>query len=509
LARPVVILDFGAQYAQLIARRVREIGFFSVIVPFDTPLTEIRRMGAAAVILSGGPRSVYDDGSPLPAEDLMASGLPILGICYGMQAIAHLLGGDLVPAHTREYGRVTLATRAPSVLFGDEEGERTVWMSHGDTVQSPPPGFRTTASTGSVPVAAMEDPARGLFGVQFHPEVVHTEGGREILRRFLIHGAHLSQDWRMGDAIAEGIAAIRRTVGDEKAMVALSGGVDSSVAAALVERAIGKNLIAVFVDHGLMRQGEGDVVEEAFTRTFPSTFRRIDASDRFIAALAGVVDPERKRRIIGELFIEVFREVARGIGDVPYLVQGTLYPDVIESGTSQAAVIKSHHNVGGLPAELGFKLVEPLRDLFKDEVRQMGRELGLPAALVDRQPFPGPGLAIRIVGEVTRDRLDLLRAADAIVREEVETEALAQGLWQYFAVLPGARSVGVMGDGRTYDEAIVVRAVTSEDGMTADWARLPHGLLDRLASRLVGEVRGVNRVLYDITSKPPGTIEWE
>lgn len=509
MSRPVIVLDFGAQYGQLIARRVREIGFYSELLPFWTPLADLLAREPRAVILSGGPKSVFSENAPSVPEAFFAAGVPTLGICYGMQVMALRLGGTLTAGETREYGRTPLQVASGSLLLKGSRPTTTVWMSHGDTVTVAPEGFQSIARTQAVPVAAMEDRDRKLFAVQFHPEVAHTDEGMTFLRNFLLEGAGLIPDWSMGDFIAEEVARIREKIGEGRAIVALSGGVDSAVAAALVERAIGPRLTAVFVDHGLMRMGEGAVVEEAFTKTFPVDFHRINAQERFLTALSGVVDPEQKRKIIGKEFIRVFEDTARTIGEISFLVQGTLYPDVIESGFGEAEVIKSHHNVGGLPEDLGFTLVEPLRDLFKDEVRALGRALGLPDAIVQRQPFPGPGLAIRVMGAVTEERLALLRQADRVVTEEVERAGLDKGLWQYFAVLPGALSVGVMGDGRTYQEAVVIRAVTSDDGMTADWARLPHEFLDQVANRLVREVRGVNRVLYDITSKPPGTIEWE
>ena len=507
--RPVLVLDFGAQYGQLICRRIREAGFYSELLPFWTRTDEILARHPQALILSGGPKSIFDDDAPQMDPSLLGVGLPVLGICYGMQVMARQLGGEVRPADIREYGRTSLDVAPSSTLFHHMGATTTVWMSHADTVTGEPEGFAVTGRTAQVPVAAMEDPSRRLFAVQFHPEVVHTERGREILGNFLLHGAGLTPDWAMGDVAEEQIRSVRERIGSERALVALSGGVDSSVAAAIVERAIGKRLVGVFVDHGLLREGEAGLVADVFTNIFPLDFRPVDRRETFLRKLEGVTDPERKRKIIGEAFITTFREVAKELGAIPFLVQGTLYPDVIESGFGEAAVIKSHHNVGGLPKEIGFEIVEPLRNLFKDEVRSIGRRLGLPQALVDRQPFPGPGLAVRIVGELTKDRVDLVRRADAVVRREIEAAGLDKGLWQYFAVLPGVRSVGVMGDDRTFEEAIVVRAVTSEDGMTADWARLPHDFLDALAGKIVREVPGVNRVLLDITSKPPGTIEWE
>jgi GMP synthase (glutamine-hydrolysing) len=509
--RPVLVVDFGAQYAQLIARRVRECHVYSEIVPFDVTLAEIEARWPAGLILSGGPASVYEPGAPAVDPDLFRLGVPTLGICYGHQAMAQALGGRVEHTGLREYGRTTLAVADPGDMLADLGSTETVWMSHGDTVTTAPEGFSVTASTDSTPVAAMEAPDRGLFGVQFHPEVSHTPRGLEVLKRFLYDGCGLLPEWTPANVIERAVERIRHQVGDAQALCALSGGVDSAVAALLVYKAIGKNLTCVFVDHGLLRAGEAEQVVDTFAQHFNVPLIHADRSEAFLAKLAGVTDPEEKRKAIGEQFIRSFEEVARDRGsEARFLVQGTLYPDVIESGSRTAAKIKSHHNVGGLPEDMDFELVEPLRDLFKDEVRKVGAELGLPEEIVWRQPFPGPGLAVRIVGEVTAERLETLRAADAIVQEEIRRAGLAGELWQVFAVLLGSvRSVGVMGDGRTYANPIVLRAVTSEDAMTADWARLPHDVLDRIASRVVAEVPGVNRVVYDITSKPPGTIEWE
>jgi GMP synthase (glutamine-hydrolysing) len=509
--RPVLVVDFGAQYAQLIARRVRECHVYSEIVPFDTPIAELESRRPAGIILSGGPASVYEPGAPAVDPGLFGMGVPTLGICYGQQAMARALGGRVEPTGLREYGRTTLAVEEPGVLLADLSREETVWMSHADTVTASPPGFRVTARTQSTPVAAMEDPARGLFGVQFHPEVSHTERGLDVLRRFLYEGCGLLPEWTPTNVIERATERIRHQVGDGHAVCALSGGVDSAVAALLVHKAIGKRLTCVFVDHGLLRSGEAEQVVETFGEHFHVPLIHLAKEAVFLERLDSITDPELKRKIIGEQFIRVFEETARDLGpDFRFLVQGTLYPDVIESGSRTAAKIKSHHNVGGLPEDIDFELVEPLRDLFKDEVRRVGAELGLPPEIVWRQPFPGPGLAVRVVGEVTRERLETLRAADAIVQDEIRRAGLADELWQVFAVLLGAvRSVGVMGDGRTYANPIVLRAVTSEDAMTADWARLPYDVLERVASRVVAEVPGVNRVVYDITSKPPGTIEWE
>jgi len=512
--RPVLVLDFGAQYAQLIARRVREAHVYSEIVPFDEPLERIAARRPAGLILSGGPASVYEEGAPAAQPGLFELGVPVLGICYGHQCIAKELGGVVERTGSREYGRTELlvgeAGGGHGRLLSDLQGRETVWMSHSDTVTSAPAGFAVTARTEAVPVAAFEDPTRGLYGVQFHPEVAHTPRGMDVLKRFLYDACGLLPEWTPANVIERAVERIRVQVGDAKAICALSGGVDSAVAALLVHKAIGKNLTCVFVDTGLMRAGEGEQVVETFGEHFQVPLVHVDREEQFLAGLDGVEEPERKRRVIGELFIRTFEDVARDVEDARFLVQGTLYPDVIESGSRTAAKIKSHHNVGGLPEDMDFELVEPLRDLFKDEVRNVGEELGLPEEIVWRQPFPGPGLAVRIVGAVTRERLEAVRAADRIVQEEIRKAGLQRGLWQAFAVLlAGVKSVGVMGDERTYQHPIVLRAVTSEDAMTADWARLPAEVVDRIASRIVGEVAGVNRVALDVTSKPPGTIEWE
>jgi GMP synthase (glutamine-hydrolysing) len=508
----VLVLDFGGQYSQLIARRVRECGVFAELLPHDVPLDDVVRRRPMALILSGGPASVYADGAPRLRRELLEHGVPVLGICYGMQAMVLELGGRVEGAEVGEFGRSRLAVAEHGRLLRDTPPEQSCWMSHRDTVYEAPPGFVALASSNESPVAAIEHPERGLYGIQFHPEVVHTPYGSRILETFLRDIAGCDMSWSAASIIDEQVARIREQVGDGRVICGLSGGVDSSVAALLTHRAVGDQLTCVFVDHGLMRKNEGDQVVAAFRDRFKVPLVAVDAEQRFLARLAGVTEPERKRKIIGEEFIRVFEEQAERLGNPRCLVQGTLYSDVIESGGGAgAATIKSHHNVGGLPEDLGFELVEPLRMLFKDEVRQVGAELGLPDRLVWRQPFPGPGLAIRVVsGEVTKERLEILRDADFILQDEIRSAGLYRELWQSFCVLPAdLRSVGVQGDERTYGYVIVIRAVTSDDAMTADWARLPYDLLERVASRMINGIRQVNRVTLDITSKPPGTIEWE
>ena len=505
----VLVIDYGAQYSQLIARRVRECKVYSEIVPHHITVGEIKNMRPSGLIMSGGPSSVYDHGAPRCDPAIFDLGIPVLGICYGMQLMAQVLGGRVQRTGTREYGRTTLHVGQEGVLLEGLPLEQTVWMSHGDSVVEPPPGFTVTGRTESSPVAAMEWGERGLYAVQFHPEVAHTAYGMEVLKNFLYKACDCLPTWTMISIIEEAVADIRERVGSEKIICGLSGGVDSSTAAVLVHKAVGDQLTCVFVDTGLLRAGEAQEVVETFDRHFRMNLVHVDASERFLRRLEGVLDPEIKRKAIGEEFIRVFEEVAGNLEDTRFLVQGTLYPDIIESGTRDAARIKSHHNGGGLPEDMQFQLIEPLRELFKDEVRAVGEELGLPEEIVWRQPFPGPGLAVRIIGEVTRERLEILRHADAIVLEEIKRANLYREIWQSFAVLPCVKSVGVMGDGRTYAYPIVVRAVTSDDAMTADWARIPHEVLERISSRIINEVEGVNRVAYDISSKPPSTIEWE
>ncbi|MFJ4780384.1 glutamine-hydrolyzing GMP synthase [Streptomyces sp. NPDC088762] len=517
----VLVVDFGAQYAQLIARRVREARVYSEIVPSTMPVAEMLAKDPKAIILSGGPSSVYEEGAPRldDARGLFEAGVPVFGMCYGFQLMATTLGGQVDNTGAREYGRTPLAvSKAGSTLFEGTPEHQSVWMSHGDACSAAPEGFAVTASTNVVPVAAFENDAKKLYGVQYHPEVMHSTHGQQIMEHFLYRGAGLAPTWTTGNIVEEQIAAIREQVGDKRAICGLSGGVDSAVAAALVQKAIGSQLTCVYVDHGLMRKGETEQVEKDFVAATGVQLKVVDAQERFLNALAGVSDPETKRKIIGREFIRVFEQAqaeiiaeAEGGPDVAFLVQGTLYPDVVESGGGTGtANIKSHHNVGGLPEDIEFELIEPLRQLFKDEVRMVGQELGLPEEIVQRQPFPGPGLGIRIVGEVTKERLDLLREADAIARQELTAAGLDREIWQCPVVLlADVRSVGVQGDGRTYGHPIVLRPVSSEDAMTADWTRMPYEVLARISTRITNEVKDVNRVVLDCTSKPPGTIEWE
>lgn len=509
----IAILDFGSQYNQLIARRVRECRVYCEILPHTISPSELKAKSPKGIILSGGPASIFDKGVPVSDKGLFKLGLPVLGICYGMQLMAHQLGGKVTKSNLREYGKAMLDIRDPdSLLFKGLKARQQIWMSHGDHITRTPKGFKISGSTANCSAAAMENPALKLYGVQFHPEVTHTVHGVTILRNFLFRIAGCKPDWTMGSFIEEEIRKIREQVGDGRVLCALSGGVDSSVLAVLIHKAIGDKLISIFVDNGLLRQGEVEEVTATFRDRYNLNFRVIHARDRFLNKLKGVTDPEKKRKIIGTEFIRIFEEEAKKLGEIKFLAQGTLYPDVIESQSSfggPSAVIKSHHNVGGLPARLKMKLIEPLRVLFKDEVRELGSELGLPEEIVWRHPFPGPGIAVRILGQVTKSNVELVQKADAIVRHEIKKAGLFQEVWQEFAVLLPVKTVGVMGDGRTYENVIAVRAISSRDGMTADWVKLPYEVLESISSRIVNEVKGVNRVVYDISTKPPSTIEWE
>ncbi|WP_134699679.1 glutamine-hydrolyzing GMP synthase [Ammoniphilus sp. YIM 78166] len=505
----VIVLDFGGQYNQLIARRVRDLGVYSELLPYNTSIEKMKELNPKGIIFSGGPASVYAENSPLADEAVYDLGIPILGICYGMQMMTHHLKGKVERANKREYGKAAIAVTNDSPFFGKLDKEQNVWMSHGDLVVETPEGFRIDASSEHCPIAAMSHPEKNFYAVQFHPEVRHSEYGNEMIQNFLFEICKCEGNWSMENFIEQMVQEVRETVGDKQVLCALSGGVDSSVVAALIHKAIGDQLTCMFIDHGLLRKGEAESVMKTFGEKFHMKVIKIDAKERFLSKLSGVSDPERKRKIIGNEFIYVFEEESSKLEGMDFLAQGTLYTDIVESGTATAQTIKSHHNVGGLPEDMKLKLIEPLKTLFKDEVRKVGEELGLPTEIVWRQPFPGPGLGIRVIGEITEDKLEIVRESDAILRDEIKKAGLDREIWQYFTALPDMKSVGVMGDSRTYSYTVGIRAVTSIDGMTADWARIPYDVLEKISVRIVNEVENVNRVVYDITSKPPATIEWE